>query len=210
MASLASGTPFGNIIEQEDVTLESAPNVYFGSTDVPYMFAPDTDGFYWNLSGTVTDPLYQLGCYENVSFGDNLDVNAVRSDAVGDKDVIMKRNHLELQATLKSFLPFTVLSKVMNGGAVTTNNVQNTEKFGLGVINNNAYYRVYLPKVYDEATGDYVSITGHRCKFISNGQIQMTYGNSWTLQITIWMIADEDKPVDQRFATVVRADPSVL
>lgn len=210
MASLVSGNPFGNIISQEDITLESAPNIYFGSTDVPYMFNPDSDGFYWSLSGTTANPLYQLGCYENVSFGDNIDVNAIRCDAEGDKDVIMKRNHMEMQLTLKSFLPFTVLSKVMNGGVVTTNNSENTEKFGLGVIDNSKYYRVYLPKVYDEVAGDYVSITGHRCKFVSNGQIQMTYGNAWTLQVTVWMLADSNKPTDQKFATVIRADPSVL
>jgi hypothetical protein len=208
--ALASGSPYGSVIASEDITLESGPNIYFADVNTPYFFNPDSDGFYWQLSGTVTYPVYQIGCYEGVSFGDNLEVNAVRCDAVGDKDVIMKRNHLELQFTLKSFMPFTILSRVMNGGAVTINAARNTEEFGLGVINNNQYYKVYVPKVYDEAQGDYVAITGHRCKFVSQGAIQMNFGNAWQLPVTVWMFADEAKPSSQQFCTVVRADPSVL
>lgn len=209
--ALVTGSPRGTVIAQEDLTLESAPNIYFADVNCPYGAGnPDSDGFYWQLSGTVTYPVYQLGCYENVTFGDNIEVNNIRCDAVGDKDVIMKRNHLELQFSLKSFLPFSILSKIMNGGTVTQNLSQHTEKFGLGVINNAQYWKVYLPKVYDETAGDYVAITGHRCKFVSNGQISMTYAQAWTLQVTVWMMVDENKPSAQQFATVIRSDASVI
>jgi len=134
----------------------------------------------------------------------------VRCDVVGDKDVIMKRNHMEMKFTLKSYFPFTILSQVMNGGTVTTNASEGTEKFGFGPINNSKYYRVYLPKVYDEVAGDYVSFTGHRCKFVSTGEITMSYGNVWTLPITIWLLADETKPSAQQYATAIRADQSVI
>jgi len=129
---------------------------------------------------------------------------------VGDKDVIQKRNHLELKFTLKSYTPFTILSKLLNGGSVTTNTSQHTEKFGLGNVNNNQFWRFYLPKVYDDAAGDYVAITMHRCKIISTSEIKMTYGNVWTTDITVWGLADETKPAEQRFATIIRADRSAI
>lgn len=84
------------------------------------------------------------------------------------------------------------------------------QKFGLGVINNNKYYRVYMPKVYDEVAGDYVAITGHKCKFVSNGKISFTYGNAWNLPVTIWMLADQNKPTAQTFATIIRSDLSAI
>lgn len=208
--ALITGTAFGNVISSEETYLESAPQIYIADVNTPYMFPPDSEGFYWSLSGTVTYPVYAIGCYDSVSFGDSLEINAVRCDVVGDKDVIMKRQHMELKFTLKSFLPFTILSKLMNGGTVTTNNSANTEKFGLGQINNSQYYKIYLPKVYDEVAGDYVAITGHRCKFVSTGEISMSYGNVWTLPVTAWLLADEAKPAAQQFATVIRADVSAL
>lgn len=208
--ALVTGTAFGNVDATEELYIEGAPQIYFASYDTPYMFPPDSQGFYWQLSGTTANPVYQLGCYENVALGDNLEVNAVRCDVVGDKDVIIKRSHMELKFTLKSFLPFSVLAPILNGGAVTVDAGVGTEKFGLGVVDNSKYYKVYLPKVYDEAAGDYVCITGHRCKFASTGDWTMSYGNVWTLPVTIWLLADETKPAAQQFATVVRADASVL
>jgi len=208
--SLITGTAVGNVISSEEIYLEGSPQIYIADARGAYMKNPDSDGFYWMLSGTSTYPVYSIGCYDNVSFGDNLDINSVRCDVVGDKDVILRRNHMELKFTLKSFLPFTELSVLMNGGTVTTNASEHTQKFGFGDINNNVYYRVYLPKVYDDVAGDYVAITGHRCKIVSQGEIAFTYGNSWTLPITVWLMADESLPASQKFATVIRADRSVL
>lgn len=206
--ALITGNAFGLVNAQTEIYIESAPAVYYGDIAVPYWFNPDSDGFYWNLSGTTTYPLYQLGCYENVTFSDNLTINQVRCDTFGDKDMIMRRNYLELRFTLKSFFPFAVMSAAMNGGTVTRNLSEHTEKFGLGVINNNKYYRVYFPKVYDEDNGDYVAITGHRAKFVSTGELAMTYGNAWALPVTLRLLADTTKPSAQTFATVIRSDRS--
>lgn len=176
----------------------------------PYWFNPDSDGYYWQLSGTSTYTVYQLGCYENVVLQDNLDINAIRCDAVGDKDVVVKRNHLELRFDLKSFFPLANIAPVVGGSAVTTNLSQHTEKMGMGVIDTSKYYKVYFPKVYDQTAGDYVSITGHRCKFVSNGEWRMTFGQVWTLPVTLWLMADENKPTAQAFATIVRSDFSAI
>jgi hypothetical protein len=175
-----------------------------------YRFNPDADGFFWQLSGTPTFPVFQLGCYEGVSLGDNLDINNVRCDAVGDKDVIMKRNHMEVKLTLKTFLPLANVTAVLNAGPVTTNlsEAGGIEKMGFGVIDNSKYYKIYLPKVYDETAGDYVAITGHRCKFVGAGELSMSFGNVWSIPITIWALADETKPSAQQFLTVIRADAS--
>lgn len=208
--ALVTGTPLGVVTSQAEVYIEGAPNIYYSSTLGAYAKNPDSDNFYWGLSGSATYPVYQLGCYENVALGDNQDINSVRCDTVGDKDVIMKRNHLEVKFTLKSFLPFTNIQPLLNGGPVTTNLSEHTEKFGLGVIDNSKYYRVYLPKVYDETAGDYVSITVHRGKFVGGGELSMSYGNVWSMPVTLWGLADEAKPSAQQFATVIRADLSAI
>jgi hypothetical protein len=208
--ALITGSAYGTITSQEETYIESAPQIYMADQRGSYQFNPDSDLFYWQLSGTPTYPVFAIGCYDNVSLGDDTDVNSVRCDVIGDKDVIQKRNHLELKFTLKSFLPFTVLSKLLNGSSVTTNAGQHTEKFGLGAINNNQYWRFYLPKVYDEIAGDYVAFTLHRCKIIATGEIQMNYGNVWTMEVTVWALADETKPAAQQFATVIRSDLSAV
>jgi len=208
--ALVTGTAFGETTSSEEIYLESAPQVYFADVNCPYGFGPDSDGFYWQLSGTSTYKVFAVGCYDDVSFGDSVDINAVRCDVVGDKDVIQKRNHMVLKFNLKSFLPFTILSKLMNGGTVTTNLSSHMEKFGLGPINNNQFWKIYLPKVYDEVAGDYVAITGHRCKIIATGEIKMSFANVWSMPVEIWLLADETKPSSQAFATIVRSDLSVL
>lgn len=208
--ALVTGTPLGTVTSQAEIYIEGAPNIYYQLNTGYYAKNPDSDGFYWGLSGSVAIPVYQLGCYENVSLGDNQDINSIRCDTVGDKDVIMKRNHLEVKFTLKSFLPFSSVQPLIQGGPVTTNLTEHTEKFGLGIIDNSKIYRVYMPKVYDETAGDYVSITIHRGKFVSGGEWTFTFGNAWTLPVTLWGLADEAKPAAQQFATVVRADFSAI
>lgn len=208
--ALITGTPGSTVTASEELYLEGAPQLYFADSNCPYLHNPDSDGFYWNLSGTSTYPVYSIGCYENVTLGDNADVNSVRCDVVGDKDVIQKRNHMEIKFTLKSFLPFNIFSKLINGGAVTTNLSQGSEKFGIGSVNNSQYWKFYFPLVYDLTTGDYVSFTAHRCKVISQGEITFTYGNAWTLPLTIWALNDESKPAAQTYLTAIRIDPSAI
>lgn len=208
--ALITGTAFGNIISSEETYINGAPQIYVADRRGAYMKNPDSDGFYWNLSGTTTYPVYSIGCYDNVSFGDNLTINSVRCDVVGDKDTVMRRNHMEIKFTLKSFLPFTETSLLMNGGTVTTNAGEHTQKFGFGNINNGIYYRVYMPVVYDDVSAYYVALTAHRCKIVSTGEVSMTYGKEWSLPVTIHCLADEDMPAAQKFVTAIRADSGVL
>ena len=208
--ALVTGSASGVIVSQAEIYLEGAPNVYWAAYEAAYLKGPDSDGYYWGLSGTTALKVYQLGCFESVTLGDNTDINNLRCDTVGDKDVIQKRNHMELKFTLKSFLPLTTIQAVLNGSPVTTNVGEHTEKMGLGVIDNSKYYKIYLPRVYDETAGDFVSITGHRCKFVGGGDWSMSYGNVWSMPITIWLLADESLPSGQQFATVLRSDASAL
>jgi hypothetical protein len=208
--SLTTGTPLGTINSQSEIYVESAPYVYYQDSNGYYAKNPDSDGFYTGLSGTSTYPVYQLGCFSDVSISDNLDVNQVRCDAIGDKDVIIKRNYIEVTLTLKSFFPLKNISALLNAGTVTQNLTEHTEKMGMGVVDNNKYYRVYMPKVYDETAGDYVSFTIHRAKFVSQGGISLSYGNVWSMPITIRALADETKPSAQQFMTVLRADLSAI
>jgi len=209
MAGIITGSAFGVVNAQTEVYVEGAPNVYIADLATPYGFGPDSDGYYWQLSGTALLPVYQLGCYEGVSFGDNLTVNMVRCDTVGDKDAIIKRNYMELKFNLKSFLPLKNIAPFFGTGwaATTTNAGTHTEKFGFGAYDNSRYYKVYFPKVYDEVNGEYVAITGHRCKLMTHGDISFVYGNAWSVPVTIRMMAyDALLPTAQMFATIIRKD----
>lgn len=211
MALVITGSAFGLVTEQDEIYIDGAPQIYYGDINVPYMYHTGSGvAFFWNLSGTIQYPVRALGCYEGVNLSDNLEINDIRCDTVGTKGIIVKRNYIEISATIKSFFPFAVLSPLMNGGPVVQYAGADTEFFGLGQVNNNQYYKMYLPKVYDEVNGDYVSFTIHRGRFVSAGQLTMTYGQTWTLPITIRGFADSTKPVDQQFATVMRFDPSTL
>lgn len=210
--SLQTGSAFGTITPQIDSYIEGAPQLYFADVNTPYRYGPDSDGFYWQLSGTVSYPVYQLGCYENVSLADNLDINSVRCDVVGDKDTIMRRNYLELRFTLKSFFPLKTVAPFFGRSPsdVTTNLSEHVEKFGIGAFDNSKYYKIYFPKVYDETAGDYVAVTGHRVKLMLAGEISMTYGNVWSVPVVARFQADDSKPAAQLFATVIRADLSAI
>lgn len=204
---LVTGTPEGTITAQDEIYIEGAPYVYYQDYDGPVIF--DGDTYYWGLSGTSTYPVYQLACYEDVSLGSDVTVNAIRCDNIGDKDVIQKLNHLEFTLTLSSLFPLSVLRHILRGSAVTLSG--KVEKMGIGPINNNQYYKVYLPKVYDEDTGDWVSFTIHKAKFVDAWTINMPSGDKWTVTgVTLWGFADDTKPSGQEFATVIRADPSAL
>jgi len=205
--ALVTGTPAGTITQQDEIYIEGAPYVYYQDYDGPLIV--DGDSFYWGLSGTVTYPVFQLACYEDVSLGSDVTVNAIRCDNIGDKDVIQKLNHLEFTLTLSSLLPLTALRHILRGSAVTLSG--QVEKMGIAAINNNQYYKVYLPKVYDDDTGDYLSITIHRAKFVDAWTLNMPSGDKWTVTgVTLWGFADDSKPAAQTFATVIRADPSAL
>lgn len=206
---LITGTPVGNTISSEDLFLEGAPYIYYQDYAASYLFNPDANSYYYNLSGTAAYPVRALGCYENVQLMGDITLNAVRCDKVGDKAVIQKLNHLAFEFRLSSLFPLTVLAPILRSS--TPFEATAFEKMGIGKINNNAYYHVYLPKVYDELTGDFLSITIHRAQFAGAWTMTMPYGNKWLLEgVSAWGLIDESMPAGQEFATVIRVDPSAL
>jgi hypothetical protein len=208
--ALVTGSPQGNVIAQEELYVEGAPYVYFQDYRANLLNNPDANGYYWGLSGTSTYPVYQIGCIQDVSFGDNTTVNAVRCDTIGDKDVIQKRNHLELKLTVLTQFPFSILAKILNfGSSVFT--ATGLEKTGIGQIDNTQLWHAYCPKVYDDVDGDYVLFNLHRAKFVNAWTMEFKFGAAWQVTgLEIWAFADENKPAAQRFATLVRSDLGAL
>ena len=133
----------------------------------------------------------------------------IRCDTVGDKGQIQKLSYLDLAFTLKTMLPLDTLTKILRGGAVTTN-AGATEKMGIGQPNNQQYYRYYLPVVYDETAGDYLAITAHKAQFVDAWEISFSYGEPATVGMIFRAFADDTLPAAQLFATIIRADPSAI
>lgn len=199
--------PTGTIETAEDIYIESGPTVWFGGEA---QYSPDTDGFYHGIVGTVGNPVYRLGCYENFRFQDNVTINEVRCDTTGLVQTTQVRDFLVATFDLKSLLPFTMLRHLLRGGAVTTNPAEDAEKFGLGIIDNTAFYKFFFSRIYDATAGDFVSVTGHRCQFTGNFQIQTPYAQAWMITgVEVRMFADESLPIDQRFATLIRVDDAL-
>ena len=199
--------PSGQINLNDDIFLEGGPEFWFGG--VP-KYSPDSNGFYWGITGTAGVPAYKIGCYTDFRWRDNLQMTDVRCDVIGVVATIQKRNYLEAQFTLMSLLPLSQLRHFLRAGAVTVDLAAHTESMGLGLIDNNIYHMVYFSKVYDPIIGDFVSVTGHRCQFVDAWEIAMQYGAPWTLGVRMRMFADQTKPTDQAFATVLRYDPSEI
>lgn len=206
---LLTGIPEGNVQSQSEIYIEGAPYIYYQDSRATLLHNPDSDGFYWGLSGTTVYPVYALACYEDVSLADDLQVNTIRCDQVGDKAVVQKRNHITFNFSLSSLFPLANITPLIRGGTVVT--ATDFEKLPLGTINNNIFYHVYLPKVYDDVTFDYVSITIHRAQFVDPWTIAMVAGDKWMLGgISAWALASEDTAAGQEFASVIRWDVSEL
>lgn len=201
----------GTITTQEEVFIEGAPYIYYQDHAAGYAHGPDVDDYYWGLTGTDTYPVYELACYEDVSLSDDLTVNAVRCDQVGDRAVIQKRNHLVFSFSLSTLFPLTTLRPILRASLPDASPATNFEKMGIGTINNNLYYHVYLPKVYDEDATDWVSITIHRAQFVDAWTIGMVSGDKWMVGgIAVWALSDSTMPTGQEFATVIRYDVSAV
>jgi len=206
--ALATGTPEGHIHTQDEIYIEGAPWIYYQDYTALEWFHPDAKGYYWQLSGTTTYPVIALACYEDVALADDLTVNAVRCDKIGDKAVIQKRNHLTFTFSLSSLFPLTTIAPIMRGSMISPGG-SGWEGMGLGNIDNSKYYHIYLPKVYDDVALDYVSITLHKAQFVDAWTVAMVSGNKWMLGgIAAWALADDSMPAGQEFATIVRFDPS--
>lgn len=207
--ALVTGTPEGLIITQDNIFVEGAPFIYYQDARADLLNNPDADGFFYGLSGTNQFPVFELVCYEDVTLSEDLEINAVRCDREGDIAVIQKRNHLEFSLALSTLFPLSTTTALIKGSEVTVSG--SVEKMGLGPINNNQFWHFYLPKVYDEAEGDFVSITIPRGQFADAFNIAMVSGDKWMIGgITLWGLTDPTKPANQIFATIIRADADAL
>ena len=207
---LATGTPLGTIISPESIYLEGAPYIYFQDATPNEAYSPDAQGYYWGLSGTAIYPVYLLGCVNTVTLSENLTLNDVRCDNIGDVAAIQRRHYLELSLSIQSLFPFSILAQVLKSPQ-TTYSSGGLQKMGIGAINNNQFYHVYMPKVYDDVTGDYLSITLHRAQFVDTFSLAMTMGDNWKLNgLKIRAFADDTKPAAAIFATIIRADASAI
>lgn len=203
--SLTTGTPLGTITSQEETYVEGAPYFYIQDATRAPLNNPDADGFYWMMSGTSSYPVYNIGCVQDVSLTENVTMNAIRCDTVGDKGTIQKRNYIDFNITITSLFPLTVLRHLMN---LSTPDVSTgLEKVGIGSIDNNVFYMVYAPKVYDETNGDYLLFHLHRAQFVDAWTINMTQGEPWKLTgLKLRAYADTTKPDSQKFGVIIRSD----
>ena len=209
--ALVTGSALGTTTTQEDLFLEGAPTIYFQDSRATPYYNPDADGFYWQLSGTATYPVFEIGCPTDVTFTENLTINDVLCDNVGLKGTIQQRNYFEFQFSIQSFFPLSVLTSLLGGGTVVTNAGAHTEKMPLGKINNNQFWHLYAPKVYDEAAGDYVWIYMHKTLFVDAFSIAMTFGVPWKATgLKMRAVVDSTKPAAQQFGMFGRIDSSVI
>lgn len=207
--TLVTGTPKGNITSQDEIYFEGAPYLYIQDYTANPLNNPDADSYYWGLSGTTTYPVFNIGCVRDVSLTEGVTMNQIRCDAVGDKGTIQRRDYVELELTIQTLFPLTALRHMLNLSAVTS--VTDIEKVGIGQINNNRFYMAYAPKVYDQDTGDYVLFHFHKAQFVDAWTINMNAGEPWTIQgLKLRAYADDTKPANQVFGTIVRADPSAI
>lgn len=207
MAGSSEYIPTGTLNSPESIYLDGGPNVYYHG--VP-KYNPDANGYYWGITGTEATPVYTLGCYENFQLSDNAAVNEIRCDTQGVVGSVSQRNYLEATFELKSMFPLSQLKILLRWSSALTVPAEDVEYAGIGEINNQDYHLLYFSKVYDPDAGDWVSVTGHRVQFMWDGAWQFRYGDEWTVGCRVRFYSDETKPSDQRFATAVRYDPSVI
>lgn len=209
MTALITGTPLGTIVTQEELVLEGSPYIFIQDATANPLNNPDSDGYYWGLSGTTLYPVKQLGCVQDVSLTEGLTMNDVRCDTVGVKGSVQRRDYIEFNLTILSLLPLAVSREILNLSTPTT--ASGIEKVGIGGINNNRFFHVYAPKIYDEDTGDILIFHLHRAQFVDAWTIDFKQGEPWTVTgLKLRGYADDTKPTSQRFGVIVRSDASAL
>lgn len=207
--TLITGSAMGEAETQDEIYVEGAPTIWFQDNRAPEMYNPDADGFYWQLSGTSTYKVYELGCVNGVQLTEKMTMNDVICDAVGIKASVMRRDYLEFNLTVQTIFPLEYFQALCKGGTVTTSG--GVQKMGLGAVNNNQFWHLYAAKVYDESVGDYICFTAHRCQFVEAFTLDFRYGNNWQITgLKARAYADTSKPSAQQFMTVIRLDPSEL
>ena len=208
--ALVTGSPAGNLDTQENIYLEGAPTIYFQDSNADPLFNPDSNGFYYGMSGTTSYPAYEVGCVGDVSFADNVTMNDVLCDNVGTKATIQQRNYYEFSFSIQSFFPLQTLTHLLRGGTVTEDTVNHLQLMPLGKINNNQYWHLYAPKVYDEDAGDYVWIYMHSCQFVDAVSVAMSFGTPWKGTLKMRAFVDTTMPALQQFGMFGRSDASVI
>lgn len=203
---LITGSASGNVKSQEELYIEGAPYIYFQDYKATPLFNPDSDGYYYGLSGSVLYPVYLLGCIQSVVLTEGVTMNDVRCDTIGVKDTIQKRDYLEFNLTVLSQFPVSILSKFLGLGSTPTVGT-GKEKAGIGGIDNTQKYMVYAPKVYDEINGYWLLFHLHKAKFVAAWSLNMKYGASWDVTgLKIRAYADDTKLSTMRFGTIARFD----
>lgn len=207
--ALITGTPIGSVTAQDEIYIEGAPNIWIQDYSANPLNNPDASGYYWGMSGTTVYPAIGIGCVSDVQLTEGLTMNAIVCDTDGQRGMIQRRDYLELNLTIQTLFPLSTLRHTLNLSTPVT--VGKLEKMGIGPINNNRYYMVYAPRVYDPDTGDYVLFHFHRCQFVDAWTIDMKGGEAWKVTgLKLRAFNDSTKPASSPFGTIVRADPSAL
>lgn len=207
--ALTTGSPIGNITNQESLYIEGAPYLFIQDYRATPRFNPDGDGYYWNLSGTVTYPVLAIACVMDVSLTEDITMNDVRCDNIGVVSTIQKRNFIDFNLTVQSLFPLSVLRHLMHLSLPTTGT--NYETAGIPQIDNTQYYMAYCPKVYSETELDWLMFHLHKVQFVDAWTLDMTYGENWKLTgIKLRAFADVAKPDSQLFGVIRRYDESAL
>ena len=207
---LVTGIPVGNIDAQEEIYVEGAPYLYFQDATAGPLNNPDAQGFYWNLSGTSSYPVFRIGCIQDVSLTEGLTINQVRCDTIGDKAAIQRRDYIEFSFSFTSMFPLSALRHLLKLGSAPSVGT-GYEKQGIGSINNNQFYHFYAPKVYDDENGDFVAFHIHRGQFVDAFTVNMRSGEPWMVDgIKMRAFADETMPAAQKFGVIMRGDLSGL
>lgn len=209
--ALTTGSAIGNGTTQESLFVDSAPTIYIQNSLATPWKNPDSNGFYWGISGTSTYPYYEIGCPYDVSFSENIVINEVLCDTTGLQATIQQRQYMEFSFSIRSLFPLSVLTVLMKGGTVTNDTTNHLQEFGFGPINNSLFWHVYTPRVYDDTVGDYVWLYFHKCQFVDAWTLGMAFGTPWELTgIKLRAVADLTKPSAQSFGMFGRSDASVI
>ena len=207
MPNLVTGTPIGSGITQENTYIEGASNIYVQDYRANPLFNPDAQGYYWGMSGTVSYPYIEIGCVQDVKITENLTMNDVRCDTIGVVDTIQKRNYVEFDFTILTLLPLKVLRHFLKTNAPSVGT--GYEKAGIGQIDNQQFYHLYAPKVYDEPNVAWLTFWLNRAKFVDAWTINQKYGDAWTVTgLKVRGFADSTRPAAQLFGSIFRFDNS--
>lgn len=205
---LVTGSPVGNVVSQSEIYLEGSPYLYIQDYRATPLNHPDANGYYWNLSGTTTYPIYSLGCIQDTKLTEDVTLNMIRCDTVGDKAAIQRRNFLTVEFQLNSMLPLSVTKVLMNMFDSTT--VTGKEFVGISKVNNNIYWQLYAPKVYDEVAGYWIMAHFHRCQITGNFTWDMNINGHKLTGIKVTALIDETKPSNQLFGVLGNFNTSTL